>query len=1275
MPITPNLRLSITNRETNKPFLNWRLGIDGPDDSNMIKLDKAWGDMKAKVDGAAAAAGHPYTAATAAEMTDHDKTYVYVGSETGYTNGDWYYWNENQSAWVSGGVFNATAMQTDDTLTLSGEAADARATGETIRDLENRALLATTTEGTGNVIIVTDADTSRKFPALSATIESAPAADGQIIDNAAGFTSIKLVQSGKNLFNVSEAETTRSYINSSGSIVRTSGATGWFVSGYMPVNPGSDMHVQVQGGTVAYHAFYRSNHSLISTVQATNSTLQVPNGARWIRCSIREGNRSTFTLSLFSDAEAGYTGQVTNIALPAEAGAVYFGDIDLVHGILHSTYGVRQFTGSDVVSFDTTSTGVPYVRVSNILHHSEVATDNVYSDRYKGYRATAGRASGDFAMQNASHAAVYIYDDRFTDETTAKQILDEEKPIVVYKKDAASEYAFTPPDITAYADTENLWVDCGPVSLSYIKAQTDDDSSLALQTISGVDEPIVSAAGVKSIRSLKVNIKCNQAGSGTPSPDNVRAISGYTGAMVHVSGINLYNNNDLYHGYFTPLGYIYADELYRTAIIEDLPAGNYDVAIECPGDRPVLMIRTYFDGVSHANERVGGSDGIVFKQINTQSRGKFMVCMRMNDSGAIPDGIRVIIRMGKDVGQSNYPLYSGSNYPVVFSSSVGTVYGGELDVVDGTLTVTYKAVTLSGTDFDTQGTTSGGKNYIKIKAASKLTVVDGDAVCDQYVVYRSADSRDYGEMCIINDGDVYIYDERFTSLATAQSILNENPVTVVYPVTEENYATSPTSITLGQTDNRIWVSCGNISEASFILDNGYTKECVDKLIEAAGDKRHLNIMIFGHSYASDCWGYVPFILKSYGITSNIYLYYRGDDSIYRLVQEWNDTGANGIDEWGMSHMRRLMHIDTRVQNEWDNQVSGYSPKMVLELANDPSTGIGHWDIITLQTAPTDVYLIKAPTDGNPQKGYEPYTRQAIELINASYKKPYSLAWFCSYTRIAPLAHGAYPVVSSDTFDNRIDTLRAAETICRNEPFEFVIPEAAAVFSARTHHRYAVPQASAYSASSTYALGDYVLYDDTVGSTTHHNLYYCRVAITTAEAWNSDHWSLVQVDYNGTDPIDTGLASPIVSDLGNLWFSDGVHLQNGIPRYIANLVVCQSIFKKFFPELSVLGDQTRLDVAWLSIRNLPTPSIHGGNNLNRNRGLLCLDEDLYGLAQKCAVAAVEHPFDITPIYSSDDPTELEFEDTRSTRRWADSMIDNTISKTLYAYLKEEQSDEA
>lgn len=74
--------------------------------------------------------GPAVPAATVAEMTDHTKCYVYTGSETGYTAGNWYYYDG--SAWTSGGVYNAVEVETDTTLTESGEPADAAATGTAI---------------------------------------------------------------------------------------------------------------------------------------------------------------------------------------------------------------------------------------------------------------------------------------------------------------------------------------------------------------------------------------------------------------------------------------------------------------------------------------------------------------------------------------------------------------------------------------------------------------------------------------------------------------------------------------------------------------------------------------------------------------------------------------------------------------------------------------------------------------------------------------------------------------------------------------------------------------------------------------------------------------------------------------------------------------------------------------------------------------------------------------------------------------------------------------
>ena len=78
--------------------------------------------------------GSPLVASTAAEMTDTDKIYVYTGSETGYTSGNWYYYNG--SAWTSGGVYNSMALETDKTLQVSGAAADAKVVGDEVSQLK-----------------------------------------------------------------------------------------------------------------------------------------------------------------------------------------------------------------------------------------------------------------------------------------------------------------------------------------------------------------------------------------------------------------------------------------------------------------------------------------------------------------------------------------------------------------------------------------------------------------------------------------------------------------------------------------------------------------------------------------------------------------------------------------------------------------------------------------------------------------------------------------------------------------------------------------------------------------------------------------------------------------------------------------------------------------------------------------------------------------------------------------------------------------------------------
>lgn len=83
-----------------------------------------------------AVVGSPLVASSTSAMTDRGRVYVYTGSESGYTYGNWYYWNG--SAWVSGGVYNSTAINTDESLSVSGMAADAKAVGNQIDNIDHQ---------------------------------------------------------------------------------------------------------------------------------------------------------------------------------------------------------------------------------------------------------------------------------------------------------------------------------------------------------------------------------------------------------------------------------------------------------------------------------------------------------------------------------------------------------------------------------------------------------------------------------------------------------------------------------------------------------------------------------------------------------------------------------------------------------------------------------------------------------------------------------------------------------------------------------------------------------------------------------------------------------------------------------------------------------------------------------------------------------------------------------------------------------------------------------
>ena len=198
-----------------------------------------------------------------------------------------------------------------------------------------------------------------------------------------------------------------------------------------------------------------------------------------------------------------------------------------------------------------------------------------------------------------------------------------------------------------------------------------------------------------AIKDLTVAIEPVQAGTGDPSPDNVRPISGWTGANVFLQAENLFDDSQISGATITESGLIANSSSYyvKTACVKKgLTYYTNSALVAYWTVKPDKNITgKVYDNTRHSLASV---DNFVPPMDG-------WVALRFSNSATNP--------MLSLTPFTEYKAPTGTTLPISWETEAGTVYGGSLNVTTGLLTVKWYVT--DPTNWEQYASSNGYKAY------------------------------------------------------------------------------------------------------------------------------------------------------------------------------------------------------------------------------------------------------------------------------------------------------------------------------------------------------------------------------------------------------------------------------------------------------------------------------------------------------------------------------------------------------------------------------------
>lgn len=369
-------------------------------------------------------------------------------------------------------------------------------------------------------------------------------------------------------------------------------------------------------------------------------------------------------------------------------------------------------------------------------------------------------------------------------------------------------------DVSIYTSAEppeapvpdgKLWVDTAQDPNVIRRWLGQDVSTERDYTASASGNPVETPPGTVSFDSLKSVLLPVQAGSGDPSPDNIRPIYGRTVATLTRCGKNLM---DLSQGY----GY---DEF---------------KPLNAPVGTPITFSLFPTDGTSQFNGRIKydddtthdfgiigpGTANSIWHTYTITPEKQIKEYSLYNTDSSNPRTIsKGMIEYGPTA--TAYETYTGDTYAADFGQ---TVYGGTLDWLTGVLTVDRVILTLTGNEslaFIERN--MNGYNQFNINVSPGAEIIPINAICSHYKrdlgATHAADYScfvDYGQDLIVVR-DAYSTANDFKAYLAAQYTAG-TPVQVCYKLaTPTTIQLPPATVTAHKGVNTLYTDGDSVSVA------------------------------------------------------------------------------------------------------------------------------------------------------------------------------------------------------------------------------------------------------------------------------------------------------------------------------------------------------------------------------------------------------------------------------------------------------------------------------